>query len=106
MAKRYHEDRPISTSSAESAVDYVIGQRMKKKGHMRWSREGANALLQVRCAVLNGADVQHFKRWYPPEQRLLEIAKAAVQGTDLSARHLAPAGSRFELDRPFHGAVL
>ena len=40
------------------------------KGHMRWSREGANALLQVRCTVLNGADVQHFKRWYPPDQRL------------------------------------
>lgn len=68
--KRYHADRPISTSGAESAVDYVIGQRMKKKGHMRWSREGANALLQVRCAVLNGVDMQHFKRWYPPEQRL------------------------------------
>ncbi len=61
--KRYHEDRPISTSGAESAVDYVIGQRMKKRGHMRWSREGANALLQVRCAVLNGLDVRNFKRW-------------------------------------------
>ena len=71
--KRYHEDRPISTSRAESAVDYVIGQRMKKKGPMRWSREGANALLQVRCAVLNGHDVRHFKRWYPPERRLVDL---------------------------------
>ena len=70
--KRYHEDRPISTSGAESAVDYVVGQRMKKKGHMYWSREGANVLLQVRCAVLNGANVQHFKRWYPPRQWLFE----------------------------------
>ena len=71
--KRYHEDRLISTSGAESAVDYVIGQRMKKRGHMRWSREGANALLQVRCAVLNGLDVRPFKRWYPPDRRLADL---------------------------------
>ena len=57
--ERYHEDRPILTSVVESAVDYAIGQRMKKKGDMRWSREGANAFLQVRCAVLNGFDVWH-----------------------------------------------
>jgi hypothetical protein len=71
--KRYHADRPISTSGAESAVDYVVGHRMKKKGHMRWSREGANALLQVRCAVRNGLDIRHFKRWYPPDQRLTDV---------------------------------
>ena len=71
--KRYHEDLPISTSGVESAVDYVIGQRMKKKGHMRWSREGANALLQVHCAVLDGLDVRHLKRWYPPDRRLSDL---------------------------------
>lgn len=71
--KRYHEDRSISTSGAESAVDYVIGQRMKRNGHMRRSREDANALLQVRCAVLNGLDVRQFKRWYLPGQRLVEM---------------------------------
>ena len=72
-ARRYKQDRPISTSCAESAVDYVIGQCMKKNGHMRWSRTGANALLQVRCAVLNGLDVRHFKRWYPPDRRLVNL---------------------------------
>ena len=30
------------------AVNYVISQQMKKTGYMRWSRKGANALLQVR----------------------------------------------------------
>jgi hypothetical protein len=29
---------------------------------VRWSREGANGLLQVRCAVLNGQDIPNFKR--------------------------------------------
>ena len=69
-AKRYAEGRPISSAGAESAVDYVVGQRMKRNGHMHWTREGANAMLQVRCAVLNGQDVRNFKRWYPPAERI------------------------------------
>ncbi len=71
--KRYHADRPISTSGAESVLDYVIGQRMTKKSHMRWSRDGANALLHVRCVVLHGPDVRHFKRCYPPDRRLADL---------------------------------
>lgn len=66
--KRYRQHRPISTGSAESAVEYVVDQRMKNKGHMRWSRQGANALLQVRCAVLNGIDMLNFMRWYPRDR--------------------------------------
>lgn len=68
-AKRYAQGRPISSAGAESAVDYVIGQRMKRNGHMQWTRQGVNALLQVRCAVLNGQDIRNFKRWYPPDKR-------------------------------------
>ena len=63
----------------ESAVDYVVGQRMKRSGHMRWTREGANALLQVRCVVLNGHDIRNFKRWYPPNGGVVrEVAAAAI----------------------------
>lgn len=51
---------------------------MKKNGQMRWSRAGANALLQVRCAVLNGLDVRRFKRWYPPGQRLIDLPRLAA----------------------------
>lgn len=54
--------RPIFTGSAESAVEYVVDQHVKNKGHMRWSRRGANALLQVRCAVLNGIGMLNFMR--------------------------------------------
>ncbi len=68
--RRRAQGRPISSAGAESAVDYVIGQRMKRNGHMRWSQEGANAMLQVRCAVLNGQDVRNFVRWYPPNRRV------------------------------------
>ena len=65
-ARRRAQGLPISSAGAESAVDYVVGQRMKRNGHMRWTRAGANNLLQVRCAALNGQDVRNFKRWYPP----------------------------------------
>jgi hypothetical protein len=64
--KRCRQRRPpISTGGAESAVEYVVDHRMKNKGHMRWSRQGANALLQVHCAVLNDIDMLNFMRWYP-----------------------------------------
>lgn len=67
---------PISSAGAESAVDYVVGQRMKRNGHMRWTREGANALLQVRCDVLNGQDIGNFKRWFPPNGGIVREAAA------------------------------
>jgi len=67
-ADRWRRGLPISSAGAESAVDHVIGQRMKTNGHARWSRRGANHLLQVRCAVLNGQDVRNFKRWYPTQR--------------------------------------
>ncbi len=40
--------------------------------------EGANALLQVRCAVLNGQDIRNFKRWYPPDERIDGLHLRAV----------------------------
>ena len=76
--RRRAQGRPISSAGAECAVDYVIGQRMKRNGHMRWSQEGANALLQVRCAVLNGQDVRNFVRWYPPDRRVARPCEPAL----------------------------
>jgi hypothetical protein len=69
---------PISSAGAESVVDYLIGQRMKRNGHMRWTREGANSLLQVRCAVLNGQDVRNSKRWYPPGKLFAPLPRAPL----------------------------
>jgi hypothetical protein len=73
-AARRARGLPISSAGAESAVDHVVGQRMKRNGHARWTRRGANHLLQVRCAVLNGQDVRNFKRWYPTQRPLVTAA--------------------------------
>ena len=67
---------PISSAGAESVVDYLIGRRMKRNGHMRWTRKGANSLLQVRCSVLNGQDIRNFERWYPPGKLFAPLPRA------------------------------
>ena len=52
------EDLELSSGAVEGAVRYVIGERFDCGG-MRWRREGAHALLQLRCIELNG-DLDRF----------------------------------------------
>ena len=49
-----HAGLPVSTSTAESAVESAIGDRFKKNRNMRWTNEGANALRHIRLDDLNG----------------------------------------------------
>jgi hypothetical protein len=51
---RYRNGLPIASSLAEATVNFVIGEQFKKKGQMRWTPRGANALLHIRVADLNG----------------------------------------------------
>ena len=41
----------FTSQLAESTVESLINQRCKGKQHMRWSREGIHALLQIRAAI-------------------------------------------------------
>jgi hypothetical protein len=64
--RRYRTGLPISSAPAESAVNQLVSARMAKERQMRWSDEGAHALVQVRAAVLNG-DLKARSRpvpWY------------------------------------------
>ena len=47
------QDLEIGSGAVEGAVRYVISQRFDEGG-MRWIRERAEALLQLRCIELNG----------------------------------------------------
>ena len=67
-AARYRAGLPVSTSLAESAVNWVIGDRFKKKGQMRWTPIGANALLHIRVADLNGELADHIRSVYQMRQ--------------------------------------
>lgn len=62
---RHRHGEHIASSFVESAVNQVVGKRMVKKQHMKWSERGAHLLLQVRTQVLNGDLRQWFSRWYP-----------------------------------------
>lgn len=43
----------IGSGLVEAACKVVVGHRLKRAG-MRWTRSGADAVLAIRCALLNG----------------------------------------------------
>ena len=47
------QDLEISSGAVEGAVNYVIEKRFNSGG-MRWIKERAEALLQLRCIEVNG----------------------------------------------------
>jgi hypothetical protein len=53
-AKRYRAGLRVGTSVTEATANFLVNRRMNKLQQMRWSRRGADLLLQVRCAVFNG----------------------------------------------------
>ena len=53
-SKRYRAGLRVGTSITEGAANFLVNRRMNKSQQMRWSRRGADLLLQVRCAVYNG----------------------------------------------------
>jgi hypothetical protein len=54
-AKRYRAGLRVGTSVTEGTANFLVNHRMNKQQPMRWSRRGADLLLQVRYAVYNGA---------------------------------------------------
>jgi hypothetical protein len=53
-AKRHRAGLRVGTSITEGTANFLVNRRMNKSQQMRWSPEGADLLLQVRCAVYNG----------------------------------------------------
>jgi hypothetical protein len=53
-AKRYRAGLRVGRSITEGTANFLVNRRMNKSQQMRWSRKGADLLLQVRCAVYNG----------------------------------------------------
>lgn len=68
--ERYRQEGyPIGSGSVESGCKVVVQARLKQAG-MRWSREGAQAMLALRSALLSG-------RWDDVWSSLHPIPKAA-----------------------------
>ena len=53
-AQRRRAGLRVGTAITEGTANFLVNRRMNKSQQMRWSRRGADLLLQVRCAVYNG----------------------------------------------------
>lgn len=71
------EDFELSSGAVEGAVRHVIGERFDCGG-MRWQKEGAHALLQLRCIELNG-DWERFVDFVQERFRQESEATGEVQ---------------------------
>ena len=53
-AERHRAGLRVGIALIEATADFLVNRRMNKAQQRRWSRRGADLLLQVRCAILNG----------------------------------------------------
>ena len=53
-AERHRAGQRVGTALTEGTANFLVNRRMAKAQQMRWSRRGADLLLQVRCALYNG----------------------------------------------------
>ncbi len=75
-AERHRAGLRVGTAITEGTANFLVNRRMNKSQQMRWSRRGADLLLQVRCAVYNGTlgssfgqkfqPTIHVRLWRPP----------------------------------------
>src|SRR5689334_8202469 len=68
----------VGTAITEGTANFLVNRRMNKSQQMRWSRRGADLLLQVRCTVYNGRLGSSFgQRFQPTNDQLPKAAAAA-----------------------------
>src|ERR1700733_4720384 len=77
-AERHRAGLRVGTAITEGTANFLVNRRMNKSQQMRWSRRGADLLLQVRCAVYNGtlgSEVGH--KFHPANDSFPPTALAA-----------------------------
>src|SRR4051794_2799212 len=53
-AGRHRAGLRVGTALTEGTANFLVNRRMAKAQQMRWSRRGAERLLQARCPLYNG----------------------------------------------------
>ena len=77
-AERHRAGLRVGTAITEGTANFLVNRRMNKSQQMRWSRRGADLLLQVRCAVYNGTfGSEYGQRFHPANDSFPPIAIAA-----------------------------
>jgi hypothetical protein len=65
-AERHRAGLRVGTALTEGTANFLVNRRMNKSQQRRWSRRGADLLLQVRCAVYNGTLGSDFGQKFQP----------------------------------------
>jgi hypothetical protein len=65
-AERHRAGLRVGTALTEGTANFLVNRRMNKAQQMRWSRRGADSLLQIRCAVYNGTLGSGFGQKFRP----------------------------------------
>ena len=65
-AERHRAGLRVGTALTEGTANFLVNRRMNKAQQMRWSRRGADLLLQVCCAVHNGTLGSGFGQKFQP----------------------------------------
>ena len=75
---RHRTGLRVGTALTEGTANFLVNRRMAKSQQMRWSRRGADRLLQVRCTVYNGTLGASFgQRFFAANDALPKVAAAA-----------------------------
>ena len=77
-AKRYRAGLRGGTSLTEGTANFLVNRRVNKAQQMRWSRRGADLLLQVRSAVYNGAFGSGFGNIFKPTSNTVRQSPLAA----------------------------
>ena len=72
-AERHRAGLRVGTAITEGTANFLVNRRMNKHQQMRWSRRGADLLLQVRCAVYNGTLGSGFGQKFRPANDLCPL---------------------------------
>jgi len=76
--ERHRAGLRVGTALTEGTANFLVNRRMNKSQQMRWSRRGADRLLQVRCALYNGTLGTGFgQKFLPANDPHLPMAVAA-----------------------------
>ena len=75
---RHRAGLRVGTALTEGTANFLVNRRMSKSQQMRWSRHGADRLLQVRCAVYNGTLGTGFGQRFNAAKDLLPQMAAAA----------------------------
>ena len=103
-AERHRAGLRVGTALTEGTANFLVNRRMNKSQQMRWSRRGADLLLQVRCAVLNGKFGPGFGQLFDkpiPAPKRLWLLDPQSSG---SPCHLVPGAKVRALRRSLSGA--